>query len=236
MSRLTKIRYDKNFRSGGLKTQSRIFGYSPRLALRKDFCSRAKLNTEDPQSYTELLRTAERLQEIYQLHAPLKFKAHQEKVASVLPEYRMGGTVFTQGIINKDNQLKYHFDSGNFRDVFSAMVVFKHNVEGGHLVMPEYDIAFELKPGSVIIFDGQEILHGVSPIRHVAQPSFRYSVVFYSLLQMLKCEPFHVELKRIQRLKTSREQKRVEYHKMGPEEVKKVFQKKYGYKPKNERK
>lgn len=78
--------------------------------------------------------------------------------------------------------------------------------------MPEFGLGFEIKNSSLLIFDGQSILHGVTPIRRESENSYRYTVVFYTLLQMWKCEPLDKELARIRKIKTEREQKRTQQH------------------------
>ena len=50
------------------------------------------------------------------------------------------------------------------------MVVFKRDVAGGYLVIPEFDIALEVADNTLSIFNGQEILHGVSTIEYEKRP------------------------------------------------------------------
>jgi hypothetical protein len=112
--------------------------------------------------------------------------------------------------VNKNNQLKYHFDSGNFKGVLSNMVVLKKDVAGGYLIIPELDIALEVADNTLTIFNGQEILHGVSTIEYENDHAYRYSVVYYSLEQMWKCEPINDEIARIRKVKTQREKNRLD--------------------------
>ena len=89
------------------------------------------------------------------------------------------------------------------------MAVFKHDVEGGYLCLPEYRVAVECKNNSLFIFDGQSILHGVTPIRRLTTEGYRYSIVYYTLQQMANCLPPEEELNRIRKNKTERELKRL---------------------------
>jgi hypothetical protein len=129
--------------------------------------------------------------------------------SKVLNEWAIRDTPFTSGIINKNNPLKYHFDAGNFRGMYSCMVGFKQDVGGGFLALPDYGVAVEIAHNSVFMFDGQEILHGVTPIRRLSTKAFRYTIVYYSLQQIWKCLPLDGELARIRKLKTEREEKRL---------------------------
>lgn len=206
---LKAIEYDKDFRSGGLPTNSRIFGNSPRITFRKDFCAATKLSYENPEAHHEICKGAKIVDELYKKHNPDLHQKHSAlSLEKVKPEWRLEETGFTSGIINKNNQLRYHFDTGNFKDVWSAMLVFKHQIEGGKLMVPEYDICFELRDHTCLMFDGQGLLHGVTPIRKKTPDAYRYSIVYYSLRQMWNCLAPSDELIRIKKLKTQREFKR----------------------------
>ena len=134
---------------------------------------------------------------------------HTETVKQkIKKEWVIKDSVFTSGIVNKNNQLNYHFDSGNFKGVYSNMIVFKGDVRGGHLVIPEIDISIEVADNTVTIFDGQDLLHGVSPIKYLHKESYRYSVVYYSLKRMWQCMEVEKEIDRIRKVKMQREIKR----------------------------
>ena len=45
------------------------------------------------------------------------------------------------------------------------MLGIKKWITGGHLVIPEYDVALEISDGSMCLFDGQAHIHGVTPIK-----------------------------------------------------------------------
>jgi len=206
---LVEIDYHKTERSRGLKTRSRIFGFMPRINFRNPFCSAASLAREQPTQHSTICELGTRLSTVYLSGAPEMFKKHlgitSEKIK---PEYQIEDTPFTSGIINKNNPLKYHYDAGNFKEVYSCMMVFKKNVDGGFLSCPEYDIAFKLPNKAVFLFDGQGILHGVTPIHYKSANSYRYSIVYYSMQQIWKCLTITDELARVRRVKAERERRR----------------------------
>lgn len=204
------IEYNETFRTAGMKTRSRIFGYMPRNVLRKDYCAPTKLVNEAPNKHGVIVGAADWLDQVYLSVSRETYERHREMSdLKVLPEYRLGRSVFTSGIINYNNPLRYHFDTGNYRGVWSAMITLKHQIIGGYLALPEYDVMLELKHGSVLLFDGQGILHGVTPFQTLSKDAFRYTLVFYSLLGMWKCQTITEELARIRNLKTQRERKRI---------------------------
>jgi len=206
-----KIKYQKTERTAGLKTVSRIFGFAPRVTMRKDFCSATSLSTEDPEAHAAIVELGQKIAGIYLQRAPEVFQKHSETLRENMKEdqWVIPNTPFTSGIINKNNPLKYHFDTGNFKKVFSCMVAFKHDCEGGHLSLPEYDMGLEIADNSILLFDGQEILHGVTPFKLLSDEGYRFTAVFYSLRGMWECLTVDDEIARIRNIKTQRERKRV---------------------------
>ena len=200
------MKYTTGSRSRGLVSTSRIIGYRPRLAIRANYCSSTSTATEYPKQHAIICDYIEKIEDEYKAVNPELYAKHRSDVeGKTQKEWRIKGGVFTSGIINKDSALKYHFDTGNFTDVWSAMIVFKSGIEGGYLCVPEYDMCFELKDNSIFLFDGQGLLHGVTPIQKSSPLSYRYSIVFYSMKQIWKCLPITEELARARRMKTGRE-------------------------------
>jgi len=208
-STILKTKITKNRRTQGLKTQSRIFGYMPREPIRKNWCSSVLLAREQPKEHAIVCQFATVLADYYKTYAPEIYSQHLEIVNDkVKPEWKIKDSPFTSGIINKNNPLKYHFDSGNFNSVYSNMVGFRKDIEGGHLAMPEYDIALDISDGSITFFDGQSILHGVTPITYLTPESYRFTIVYYSLQGMWKCLPIDEEIARIRNIKAEQQEMR----------------------------
>jgi len=206
---LDRIKYEENTRTSGLKTRSRIFGFNPRNAIRKDFCSTTSLAVQQPQEHAAVIKYGVQISSLYSQFTPEVYEKHMEITkAKVLDEWAIKDTPFTSGIINKNNPLKYHFDSGNFKNVYSCMAVFKRGTKGGFLAMPEYGVGVALPHNSVFMFDGQSVLHGVTPITKESPTDTRYSIVYYSLQQIWNCLPLSEEIARIRNKKTERERRR----------------------------
>lgn len=208
---LQRVKYQQGKRSRGLVSTSRIFGYRPRNEMRQDFCSSTSLATEQPKEHEIICSLASKLEGYYEKYNQPGYEKHKELSAEkVKNEWRINGSsCFTSGIINKNNPLKYHHDTGNFNDVFSLMIVFKGGVEGGYLACPEYGLGFALPNNSILLFDGQSILHGVTPIKYTSPVGYRYSVVYYTLKRMWQCLTINEEIARIRQAKTVRERVRM---------------------------
>jgi hypothetical protein len=197
----------------GITTRSAIFGYRPRIPLRQDFCSATSMANVNPSEHKIITQFASELTEVYKEYFPDTFLLHEEKMKTIKDEWRIENSVFTSGIINKNNPLQYHHDTGNFKGVLSNMIAFKNGVAGGRLVLPEYDIKLEISDNTLTIFDGQSIVHGVTPIIKYKPDAYRYTIVYYSLEQMWKCDTVKDEVLRIRKLKKERELKRLEHGK-----------------------
>lgn len=205
---LQQINYQTTERVSGLKTTSRIFGYAPRVPLRKDFCSSTSMADEHPREHQLLLDYGVKVAQLYSDFAPETYATHTKTTDKVLRDYVIPGTPFTSGIVNKNNPLKYHFDSGNFKEVFSTMLAIRGGTAGGHLALPAYDVGLAIANNSVTIFDGQQILHGVTPIKFLTPDAYRFTIVYYSLRKMWDCLPLREEVERIRNVKFEREMRR----------------------------
>jgi len=207
---IMKIKYQKNKRLAGLITKSRIFGFRNREKVRNDFCSSTSLAVDNPKEHAIICNFAQDLTNYYKKYCGAVFDDHFDIAKEkILDEWRIGDTPFSSGIINQNNALHYHFDAGNFKNVYSNMVAFKSNTKGGYLSIPEYDIGLEIANNSILLFNGQKILHGVTPIKLLSDKAYRYTIVYYTLQQMWKCEPITKELIRIKDERTKLECKRL---------------------------
>lgn len=216
------IKYTTGVRSRGLKSQSAIFGYRPKVTMRQDFCSSTSMINNFPKQHYFITEYAKNLTQYYKQYFPDIFKIHENIVnEKILGEWTIDGTPFTSGIVNKDNPLKYHHDSGNFKGVLSNMVAFKKGMKGGRLVFPEYNIKFEIDDNTLSVFDGQSILHGVTNFEKENEDAYRYTIVYYSLEQMWRCDSINEEINRIRKKKKEREFKRLD-----PEHLKTLIKRK----------
>jgi hypothetical protein len=202
------VRFPGNTRTSGLVTQSRIFGYAPRNVLRNHPCRATTMAIEHPSEHTAICNAAPAIDSQYRKFFSEVHEHHSEATARVREQWMIPGSVFTSGIVNYNNPLQYHFDSGNFSQVCSAMVGFRHKTQGGHLACPELGIAFEIGDRSLILFDGQKLLHGVTPIKRLAEDAFRFTIVYYSLKQMWNCETVKGEVDLLRSRRTAFERKR----------------------------
>jgi hypothetical protein len=209
LSAFRATKFSSSTRTGGLLTHSRVFGFQPRVTVRRDYCCITSLAAEAPKENGVFFDYARQASRLFEDALPYKFLAHKQLVDSaVRPVWRIPDSVYTSGIVNKDNALHYHTDSGNFPGSWNAMYALSRDCAGGNLVLPEYRLAFSFSEPAYIVFPAQEIVHGVTPLHTRSASSYRYSIVFYALAGMRHCLPPEEELQRIRAVKTTRELKR----------------------------
>ncbi len=176
-------------RSSGIPTNSTVFGAMPRRPLgRGDWCTRTALEATDKPLAAALMRLSQDAEEaVYAKVAPARYARHVRAAQGILPTYRIT-QAFSSGILNRDARLPYHFDSGNVPGQWSMMFTFKDQCAGGNLVLPELNVIIENHHGSILLFDGQSLLHGVSGFE-IAEEGHRVTIVYYTMQELFKCLP-----------------------------------------------
>lgn len=190
----------------GIENHSRTFGMAPRKPFQtREACRPTALSYEQPEVHKVLEKTADKLSQIMREIAPDVYNQDVATTSEVQDEWRISeDSLWTSGVINKTSTLPYHYDGNNF-DMWSAMPVIRRGTRGGALSMPEYDITIECRDGWVLFFPGYRLLHGVTPIAHVAKDAYRYTVVYYCLRGMKDCFTFAVEQAEARKRRTERE-------------------------------
>jgi hypothetical protein len=197
-----RIEFVTSVRTEGMWTTRALFGYSPRNYIRSPMCRAATMSGVFPAEHALFSGRAARFCELYKQVKPDLYERHRQRTqATIRPDYQMPGGVFTSGVVNRSNPLTYHRDFGNFPDSWSAMVVLKDGVEGGLLTLPELNIALEFEHGSVLLFDGQGMRHGVTAIKRTKINGNRFSVVYYTLTNLWECLPPAEELAHVRKIR-----------------------------------
>lgn len=210
LAAVSKLRFQENYRTEGLKSRSCTFGFQPRIPLRRDFCSVAASAYVQPREHSTLIDYGRWTARVYESLLPREYAVQQTELEQVLPEWREPGTHFTSGIANDRNVLHYHRDAGNFPNALSTMLSLARNMgdSGGKLLVPEYDVGLSFHGFELLIFNGSALVHGVTPITIHSADSYRYTIVYYALQSMSRCGTKQEELQRIRKLKTKRELQR----------------------------
>lgn len=179
LKRLQKTKFNKSNRTSGISSESLIFGFAPEDPLKNLPARKVENNFETDKLCFHLMKIANKAFWDFQ---PLLAKRQKAMVASKIGEnWILPGGLFTSAIVNKNTQLVFHTDNGNIPDCMSVMLTFKIGIEGGDLILPEFDSKLQLENGSAILFDGQSVSHGVEEFHRMNVKSDRFTIVFYAL-------------------------------------------------------
>ena len=205
----TGTKYDSTSRTSGLPTQSSVFGALPRNPLRVDYCRFSRKSSNERDHFRDAFRFAETVDELYRAHLPGPYKLHRELVDSrVHKDWRAGDYPFTTCNFNVNHAIRYHRDSGNFKGVFSNVLVLRDSCSGGELVFPEFRVALAQSDAALCLIDGQKWTHGVMPIKRHTAKAYRASIVYYALERMADCYPYKEERARFSKVRTKRARSR----------------------------
>lgn len=195
-------------RLSGFKNAHRTFGHSAPVPLRRRYgCSVCQFNQEYPRLTARMEQFAELAYDVLREHAPDIADAHEEAIAEIDRSWLFGRSVWTSGIVNRTSALPYHRDAGNVAGSWSAMLGLRRGVTGGLLHLAEYDAYLTIPDRSITLFDGQGVLHAVTPFRQEHTGAYRYTAVVYAKNAMKKCLAGDAEVTRAQRLRSDAEER-----------------------------
>lgn len=178
-------------RLSGIVVSHRTFGYTPPQVLRRRYaCQRSAFDKEHPDSRAIIADYLTAAEHVFRTQAHEVYAETAEHVRNTIPDaWRIAGTPWSSGIINNTAALPYHRDSNNIKGSWSAMLSARKNIEGGYLHLVDYDVYLAVPNGSISIFDGQSVLHGVTPFRPTHPHAYRYTAVAYSRSGLKVCCP-----------------------------------------------
>ena len=104
------------------------------------------------------------------------------------PSFYVPDTVFTTITVNKSFRTAAHRDAGDLHQGFSNLSVLTNGKQysGGYLVLPEFRVAVNVRPGDLLLINNHFGIHGNTPIILDEEGAERYSVVCYFREKMLE--------------------------------------------------
>lgn len=178
-------------RLSGIAVTNSTFGYAQPVPLRRRWaCTRCRIHTDFPDAAEAIDRFVHVAERKFRQMAPDVYETSARAVLATIPEaWRIKGTPWSSGVINNTAALPYHKDSGNVAGSWSAMIACRHGIDGGYLHLADYDAYLSVPHGSISIFDGQSVLHGVTPFTVTSHDAWRYTLVAYAKNGMKVCSP-----------------------------------------------
>ena len=118
---------------------------------------------------------------------PERYANQIEACTKIDPGYYIPETPFTTLTINKTFRTAAHLDAGDLAEGFSNLCVLTNGVgyKGGYLVLPEFRVAINIRPGDLLLVANHSGIHGNTEIK-VEEGGERISLVCYFREKMLE--------------------------------------------------
>ena len=111
---------------------------------------------------------------------PHLYERQQELFEDIKDEWKFG-TMYTGSISNFNISAPFHRDTGNIVGTVNIILTKRHNANGGCLNVPDYNVTFEQADNSMLVYPAWRNVHGVTPIKPIAEGGYRNSLIFYPL-------------------------------------------------------
>ena len=179
----TKVHNRAASRAKGCSQYSTILGsIAPNPVMRRPYPNISSVHRDKKaQTFIKALWGAclEAEQIVKQL-TPNLYERQQEIFKDIKDEWKFG-TMYTSSISNFNIAAPFHRDTGNLIDTVNIILTKRNNANGGCLNVPDYNVTFEQADNSMLVYPAWKNVHGVTPIKPIADDGYRNSLIFYPL-------------------------------------------------------
>ena len=158
---------------------------------------RATAFTEkNPEKFAMGFPFLQKLSDGFKQLLPERFAKQKEACDKMDPKFIIPGTVFTTATVNKTFRTAAHRDAGDLNEGFSNLTVVSNNgkYKGGYLVLPEYKVAVNIRPGDLLLINNHEGIHGNTEMTVEDPEAERISFVCYFREKMLELGSWNYEM------------------------------------------
>lgn len=159
-------------------------------------------NQKNPELFKKSFPYIRHLNEEFANLLPERYGAQFFAASKLDRRFRVAETsVFTTLTVNKTFRTAAHRDAGDLSVGFSNLGVIStgKDFRGGYLVLPEFSVAVNIRPGDLLLINNHEGIHGNTPIEAVdgdAEGIERMSIVAYFRENMLELGSYEYETAR----------------------------------------
>jgi hypothetical protein len=147
--------------------------------------------------YPFMIQLADKFKEML----PLRHGIQDREANKLDSRFRVAGekTPFTTITVNKNFRTAAHRDAGDLHEGFSNLTVVANDKEwqGGYLVLPEYRVAINIRPGDLLLINNHDGIHGntemLPPEGKTVEEMERISLVCYFREKMLELGSWEYE-------------------------------------------
>lgn len=153
------------------------------------------------ETYKKCYPFMRKLSEKFKELLPIRYSFQNKQADALDPRFRVAGTdtPFTTITVNKNFRTAAHRDAGDLKKGFSNLTVVAKDKhwEGGYLVLPEYRVAINIRPGDLLLINNHDGIHGNTelfpPDGKTLEDMERISLVCYFREKMLELKSWEYE-------------------------------------------
>jgi hypothetical protein len=149
---------------------------------------RATSYTEkNPEKFSLAFPLLQKLSNAFSKLLPRRYSYQKSCIDKIDSRFYVPDTVFTTITVNKTFRTAAHRDAGDLHEGFSNLSVLSNGKDysGGYLVLPEFRVAINVRPGDLLLINNHGGIHGNTPIV-LEEGGERYSIVCYFREKMLE--------------------------------------------------
>jgi hypothetical protein len=146
--------------------QSNVVGFMDRYP-RFPYGRPCAYNDRNPEKFEGCYDFLRRLDRYFGEFLPERYSKQKKHASNIDKKFIIGeDTVFTTMTVNKNFRTASHRDAGDLHEGFSNLSVLakEKTWEGGYLVLPEYRIAIDIRPGDLLLINNHDGIHGNTEI------------------------------------------------------------------------
>lgn len=162
------------------------------------YCRKTAFARNYFEEFTAGIPFVEHIDKLYKELCPEHWEKQMAISRGTNRNYRIGDTSFTTVTVNRNFRTAVHQDSGDFREGFGNLCVYREgSFEGGYFCLPEYRVAIDMQNTDMLFVDVHK-WHGNTPFENCSLDYLRIAFVMYYREYMYKCGSPRKELKRVQ--------------------------------------
>ena len=173
----------KEARKIGVSQYSTILGsIPPKPVMRRPYPNISSVHREKKaQTFIKAMwASCLEAEKIIKKLTPHIYEKQMELFEDIKKEWRFGN-MYTSSISNFNISAPFHRDTGNVEGTVNVILTKRNNSLGGCLNVPDYTATFEQADNSMLVYPAWRNVHGVTPIKPIAEGGYRNSLIFYPL-------------------------------------------------------
>jgi len=185
----------------GNKVESGSVGYMDKSAM-VHYCRKTAFAKKYFDEFKSGIPFVQYIDKKYKELCPEHYARQKAIAVGTNQNYVIDNTSFTTVTVNKNFRTAVHQDSGDFRDGFGNLVIYREGKwGGGYFVLPEYGVAIDMQNTDLLFVDVHK-WHGNTEYTNCEDDWLRISFVLYYREYMYQCKSPTEQLHEIKQEKT----------------------------------